>query len=645
MDKKISDIKFYSPNDLSVGNCLREVAKELDCFDFSSENTADINRILELHNIALYIENDCLLSEWDEETIEKYKKAVKKIRGVIGRYFSNICEDNIVDIYASINAQYFEDFWILIGKHNTLDNISDEKLEEILLKKRSTLVHILTVQNIVHKKGGIIAKFMQSSENSAQYIVRKFLIEKDERSKPIFLPKELTSEDLGSLLARYVESDQIPISYLGLIYESQSSKELPISDKTRLKAKDKYDDYWKNNSDKGKLITFGAHISFESMKHIEVEESFSNAEYTARYSKEWISENLDYPTLLNNFIYLFGYTDLKNRCGFFPSANCATEISDIISIHGVKEYRKGSAFILKHMVSSLQMGAYRQELKTNGINIESLFQWFFEEYIKEEFGVDGFFYSAPSAGTTDLERCQLLASAIDSVLKQYRMYCEDGGIDRRLFSISSGHIAFEALPSLQKKKYAYAKSNYLKNEQQMLYSDQGILTFAGESKANSDSLFALLNDNQLCVEDFARYQKPSIEWLIKRGTLICNEDNILSVNPQRAFLLEDLYNNGCVCLAYNNNYNPLVFELEGTDDIVVESTLFTQSEQNYLNFMLNKAQYSNGHDLRNKYVHGTPPPDIKQHQSDYLELLKIMVLIIIKINEEFCLKFPDKNCE
>lgn len=643
MDKKISDIKFYSPNDLSVGNCLREVAKELDCFDFSSESTANINRILELHNIALYIENDCLLSEWDEETIEKYKNAVKKIRGVIGRYFSNICEDNIVDIYSSVNAQYFEDFWILIGKHNTLDNISDNKFEEILLKKRSTLLHILAVQNIVHKKGGIIAKFMQSSDNSAQYIVRKFLIEKDERSKPIFLPKELTPEDLGSLLARYVESDQIPISYLGLIYESQSSKELPISDKTRLKAKDKYDDYCENNLDKGAHITVGAHISFESMKRIEVEESFSDTEYTARYSKEWVAENLDYPTLLNNFIYLFGYTDLKCRCNFAPSAPSTTEISELFIIHGVKEYRRGSAFILKQMISTLQMGAYKQELKTNGINIESLFKWFFEEYIKEEFGVEGFFYSPPSEGTTDLERCKLLVTAIDSVLKQYRMYCEDGNIDRRLFEISSGHIAFENLPSLQKEKYAYAKSNSLRNEQQALFSDQGMLTFAGEATANDESLFALLYNNQLCMSDFARYQKVPLEWLIERGTLVCSEVGVLSANLERAPLLWELYDNGCVCLAYNREYIPLVFKLESADDITIESKLFAHAEQNYLNFMLNKAQYSNGYDLRNKYAHGTHSLDPKRHQSDYLELLKIMVLIIIKINEEFCLKFPEKG--
>ena len=58
----------------------------------------------------------------------------------------------------------------------------------------------------------------------------------------------------------------------------------------------------------------------------------------------------------------------------------------------------------------------------------------------------------------------------------------------------------------------------------------------------------------------------------------------------------------------------------------------------YLNYMLNKSEYSNGLDLRNKYSHDTCSLKEEVQIQDYLELLKIMVLIIIKINEEFCLR-------
>ena len=51
----------------------------------------------------------------------------------------------------------------------------------------------------------------------------------------------------------------------------------------------------------------------------------------------------------------------------------------------------------------------------------------------------------------------------------------------------------------------------------------------------------------------------------------------------------------------------------------------------------------NGHDLRNKYIHGTHSLKSEVHKRDYIELLKIMVLIIIKINQEFCLREKNKE--
>ena len=59
--------------------------------------------------------------------------------------------------------------------------------------------------------------------------------------------------------------------------------------------------------------------------------------------------------------------------------------------------------------------------------------------------------------------------------------------------------------------------------------------------------------------------------------------------------------------------------------------------------MLNNAKYENGPALRNNYIHGTHSLDSQKHENDYYELLKIMVMIIIKINEEFCIKYQNEQ--
>ncbi len=80
-------------------------------------------------------------------------------------------------------------------------------------------------------------------------------------------------------------------------------------------------------------------------------------------------------------------------------------------------------------------------------------------------------------------------------------------------------------------------------------------------------------------------------------------------------------------------------------DLSVESSLFTQQETAFLNYMLNTQQFHNGPELRNKYVHGRFSTDTAEHERDYLEFLKIMTLLVLKINEEFCLVHPAENGE
>lgn len=51
----------------------------------------------------------------------------------------------------------------------------------------------------------------------------------------------------------------------------------------------------------------------------------------------------------------------------------------------------------------------------------------------------------------------------------------------------------------------------------------------------------------------------------------------------------------------------------------------------------NRAEFFHGLDLRNKYIHDTNTLDEKRQQHDYMVLLKMFILLVIKINEELCL--------
>ena len=105
-----------------------------------------------------------------------------------------------------------------------------------------------------------------------------------------------------------------------------------------------------------------------------------------------------------------------------------------------------------------------------------------------------------------------------------------------------------------------------------------------------------------------------------------------------------LYNNGSIAYYHCTHQEiAIIDEMLSKGELIAEKMLFTRQEQNYFDYMLNVHQFINGPEIRNRYVHGNYPLDVAQQHKDYLELLKIMVVIVIKINEEFCLKNPTKD--
>ena len=77
-----------------------------------------------------------------------------------------------------------------------------------------------------------------------------------------------------------------------------------------------------------------------------------------------------------------------------------------------------------------------------------------------------------------------------------------------------------------------------------------------------------------------------------------------------------------------------------------ESTLFSKPEIDYLNYYLNKSEFNNGLDLRNMYIHGTHPNDKeseKIHETNYMRILKIFILAIIKINDDLTTYYDNEE--
>ena len=637
MRPEYDGVKFYSVYDWCIKEHLARADVILESYD-ENKKYIDVNEVIELFNIQKLINSGVNLEEWDEEKIAHYKKLCGSFMKVFGKFFGQIDDTNFKQICQSVCIGYVEDYWKLFVKFKAFKNVSGQMLADYLSEPETTLYMLLQQEELVKFYDKELAEILRISEQTPRLIIDKFLKKHNQECSYNF-PKELSPSEYEGILQKYVKLDTANLNDLQLLAHSQSSKECPISDKLRLAAKRECDTYWENRPFIGVQIGYGVGVEFADVPEIKSAKRLENNTYQVTYDIKWLLDNLDYPTILNNFRYVFEQFDDCWRSALVSVKSQLGVFERVLSTRGIKEYVKGNLFNIGENISTMQVKGYYDILKHNGVRLEDVLKWFFEEYLPQEFGANGFRFNPPSEGTTLVEKCRTIASEMDGVLKQFRMYVQDGEIDRELFEMSSEHIIFSSLSGFVKEKYAYGNSSDIQREQFLLFSDQSLLGYIEKTQNRYNRFFDLMMHENVSFSDFRAHQQENVQWLIEHDIVKENSDGYLELNISKVFILKDLYEHDVICPQYfDGELKNIIDEWCRNGDLRLADSLFSEPEQDYLNYELNKSSYSNGLDLRNKYAHSTYPVDEKVQFMDYIILLKIMILVITKINEEFCLR-------
>ncbi len=619
--------------------------ERLDTILANFDNMHLIDDIMEIYNVVEYIENIDAIDGMLEQDKLQYRTHLSSLKRKIGAYFANITSDNFDEQIKIIDTHYARDFWCIMCSFKKIEGITHEKFKSYLDENPHHVNDILTQKDLSKRFSDVIYRHLLEQPYAIRFIISS-LFERQRQPQPTeYIRQTFSSEQLKALFIAYIESERPHINMLKLLRVSQNDMQVGLDDEVRLMAKRKEQVLIDELSKSASAIHTDGKIgvSFRDADNIS-ELITENGDKIIVYDRRWIYENTDYPTLLNNFIYMFGYTDLHFRSTFPINRHQISALEDVFTVKGIKTYRDSTTFSMMSDFCSLQLRGYLVELQRINVDIESIFKWFFEVYLLSEFAVTGFSYNTPSAGTSYLEKCKNIASEMERVLKQYRLYSKYGTIDAELFEMSSEHIIFSQLISLQEKKYVYAKNEQVIRCANDLFSNQ-MLCFSDDGSLNGYEIFceALLAlgkiDKKLLDRNF---QQEALQRLISFGA-ISDMDGFYTINNPQAVVLRHLFDKGVLCYNYCESLQNILDDLMERGDLSEGKTLFSIPEQQYLDFILNKATYSDGLDLRNKYSHGTTSTSEAKHFENYLEFLKIMVLIIIKINEEFCLKFYEEN--
>lgn len=630
---RMNRIVFFSKKDLSSYHMINKI----DEFFKNKQNEKpieSINDILERHHIIEYLENGFTHQNWTKSEIVTYESIIKEFKKDISQFFKNLKANKIVTFYDDIDFNYFKTFWLLVNKHETFKQITSFDLDLIFKKKRFRITDVLYCKRVVNHFDNEIAEYILSHPNNAEILLSYFEATHDRPQQEKFFPKSLTLEDREKLIDRYLESNDTNLNYIRLIVRNKDSENLRITDRTRLKAKrlaDKINDELLN-SEHVLILKKGVALSEDQDEIKKIE--YRDGEQIYLYSKKRLSEDINNVTLLKNFRTVFEYLDFQG-CIEFTSRTSEIDSFENTFIRSKNEFFISSVFREKSLEGHLKFHIYDFFLNAIDKSLEHILENFVNEYLNKNFNINYLKLYLPSKESTYLEKIRLLAPEFESLLEQYKLYVEDDIVDYELLQVSTKTSKFNNIPSLLQKKYVYPFGEEYLKLKHIFFDSMSYLIDYEKYGVKYKNFYSVIKNEIVYLKDFDNFDKKYVQQLIDENYLKANEDGILELVNQNLLLI----------IYYLKNYDVISYwyfpkSLREEIDLMSEQKmvkfsdkLLTVAEQEYFDYYLNN-RFSNGLWLRNKYVHATNSHNEEEQENDYKTLLKLLVLLILKIEDD-----------
>jgi hypothetical protein len=639
-DDELERVRFYGAHDLASGWHASRVAEIADRFD-PADPPRSIMDVLELHNVQQYLEHRMLPRSCPQEEVERLVALVPQIRSAVAKFFGAVDGSNFAELVADLDLEYGEDFIEVLGRSKAFERIPSGSALPALKSAGFYVGQLLTSKKLVQAYDAEMRNELLALPRGAELLVRKYL-EKDPRGA-IQLPASFTPADCRDLLERYVDSGDANLNYVRLIASANDNAQIGIDAKLKLRAKRRASELNAKLFEENEGFKTGCDVSVSDDQdepvRLEVDTSEGSI-WKYVYSKRWLEVASSNASVLNNFQHLFEFADQQVLLTL-PSYRANFGVLErTMGLTGNTEYKVGSNFQAADARTLLQTRMYRQFLLTQEVDLEGVIAWFFQTYLVEEFGAVGFSF-APSAGDRSyLQKVRHLFAEMESVANQFTLFAENGELDRDLLTMSAEQVRYKTIPSLLDGKYLYpSESEEIAGVLHLLFSDQSRLNYIDET-LRAENTVKLLLTREVAYEDFREYQRPSVDHLIQLGVLRNTGTRVQLANMEQALILSYFHNTEAA------NYHHLSITGRMEADALLargwatrRSSLLTDAEGDYFNYFLNKVGFSNGPNLRNRYLHGsqTGADDESTHFNTYLIALRLITAIVIKINDDFCL--------
>lgn len=635
-------VKYYASNNFLFGRNLEKI----ETYEIPEYESVTINDAIEYFCIHKYFSSGARSKYWTEENHNQYKDKSNKLYSLSLRFFNNINTDNILNLHSELDRNYHPEFWELFDKCKLFKTITEDLFSQLISSKFSSPYDFLKYRNIVNTYGDSIRNSIIQSNNAVPLLLHIYELPYTDNTT-LYLPSEFSGEDLCSCIDKFINSEHPNINYLEKIIQMQPSKIFPITDELRLKAKRKHNSELRHIQERGVSISYGIGIAFSSeQKEVKLNTS-EGRNYSITYSTKWLLDTLDYPSILNNFIYVFEYCDICMRCSLVSHEYDAGIFELINRNKSSRIYPINHSFNFRNTLSLMQIHSYYSFLESNGIDLVNVVKWFFTEYLQEEYGCPELRVSFPTNNHTYAEKCYALLIALESILRQFELYSKHKEIDFELLSMSTKPVLFENIKSLIKGKYLYGLGDNYKAITHHLFSDQSLLAYVKRLPNGYTSFYDHIKHEKVYKNDYIEIEHPTLEYLCNHDIISIGDDGLIFFKDiKKVTLFYDLHKNEVACVkCYSSDFNSTIKDFVYNGYGEIKDTLLSTPEINYFNYILNRAEYDNGLELRNTYIHGIQQANTNEeaHKQNFYAILRILIILAIKINDDFYLYNVEQN--
>lgn len=377
-------VHYYSKYDMSIPFNLQRADAVIGKYKAGCK-PRDVNDVMELYNIWLFVDNGVPARDWSEDTLQLIRTEFK---GKVVRFFSALTRDTWVSVFKQTEIDYKHCFWEILDRFNIHNFLDVETVRDAILGSPWELLDLLRQERLVDKNQKTIVVLLKENENAAEWLLQEYVQEDSlDSDKKYYFPKALTFQDKEDIISRYLDGEKPNLNYVRLIQLARTDCNLRLSDTLRLKAKRVEKRLNDECFPTENVICHKYAVSINSApnKPLKWVDSDEEGDPVLCYSREIMLKSQG-PELLNYLRYGFEFLTLNGLITLVARDSDASSFERVFSMRGKYSYPTNFAFQYKEAISCLQIEAMQRVLMEDGTNIEASLKVFYEQYLKEKYG-------------------------------------------------------------------------------------------------------------------------------------------------------------------------------------------------------------------------------------------------------------------